>query len=103
LISLVAPKPNNEETAINDAKEASVSKLLRREYNKLGSISFHEFGVLMVFILTVMLWLFRDPRFMRGWDEAIGEVENGDATAAMLGTCLMFLIPRDLSFITGSK
>jgi len=29
-------------------------------------------------------------------------VDNGDATAAMLGVLLMFLIPRDLKFLSGS-
>jgi len=59
-------QPDNEKERLNKQKEQNVSDLLRREYNKLGDISFHEVGVLFVFILTVLLWLFRDPRFMPG-------------------------------------
>ncbi len=66
-------------------------------------MTFHEKGVAVVFLTTVLLWLFRDPRFMPGWDDAIEGADNGDATAAMLGVLLMFIIPRDLDFILGSK
>jgi sodium-dependent dicarboxylate transporter 2/3/5 len=66
-------------------------------------MSFHEIGVALVFLTTVLLWLFRDPRFIPGWADQIMGAKNGDATAAMIGVLLMFIIPRDLSFITGSK
>lgn len=65
-------------------------------------MSFHEIGVGFVFFTTVMLWLFRDPRFMPGWDEQLEHTENGDATAAMIGVLLMFIMPRDLSYILGN-
>jgi hypothetical protein len=55
------------------------------------------------FRLPYKNYFFRDPRFMPGWDEKIEGAEIGDATAAVLGVLLMFIIPKDLSFILGSK
>ncbi|OXA56239.1 hypothetical protein Fcan01_09879 [Folsomia candida] len=103
LISLCSKKRTlNSEEQIERVREEKVAKLLMSEYRKLGPMTFHEMGVGFVFFTTVMLWLFRDPRFMPGWDEQIEGAEIGDATAAMLGVMLLFIIPKDLSFILGT-
>lgn len=40
---------------------------MRLEYRKLGSMSFAEYCVLVLFILLVLLWFTRDPGFIPGW------------------------------------
>ncbi|CAL8124065.1 unnamed protein product [Orchesella dallaii] len=82
-------------------KQKSVNRLLKDEYEKLGPMNFHEFGVLIIFIFVVILWIFRDPKFMDGWNNVLKDADIGDATAAVLGIVLMFLVPRDMTFITG--
>ncbi|ODN06006.1 Solute carrier family 13 member 4 [Orchesella cincta] len=73
---------------------------IHEEYAKLGPITSHEIGVLIVFILVVVLWLLRDPQFFPGWDAIDKTVSNGDSTAAMVGVILLFIIPKDWSFLT---
>lgn len=41
--------------------------VIRDEYLRLGPMSYAEMNVLALFILMVVLWLTRDPRFMNGW------------------------------------
>ncbi|CAL8106763.1 unnamed protein product [Orchesella dallaii] len=80
-----------------------VRQYIHEEYEKLGPISSHEIGVLIVFILVVVLWLLRDPQFFPGWDAIDKDVSNGDSTAAMVGVILLFIIPKDWSFLTYGK
>ncbi|KAL3258946.1 hypothetical protein MRX96_016614 [Rhipicephalus microplus] len=59
----------------------------------LGPIRFHEVAVLLLFILLVFLWLFRDPMFARGWATYFGVIKPKDATAVMIPVILLFMIP----------
>lgn len=57
-------------TGLGDASEGqqySVRTLLERKYRDLGSITFHEAVVMTLFIMLVLLWLFRAPEFVKGW------------------------------------
>jgi len=47
-------------------KQKIVEKVLEEKYKALGAMSFHEIAVLTLFCLIVLLWLFREPRFMVG-------------------------------------
>lgn len=42
-------------------------EVIRDEYLCLGPMSYAEKNVLALFILMVVLWFTRDPRFMDGW------------------------------------
>nr|XP_037288633.1 solute carrier family 13 member 5-like [Rhipicephalus microplus] len=66
---------------------------IRRNYMALGPIRFHEVAVLLLFILLVFLWLFRDPMFARGWATYFGVIKPKDATAVMIPVILLFMIP----------
>ncbi|XP_037567083.1 solute carrier family 13 member 5-like [Dermacentor silvarum] len=59
----------------------------------LGPIKFHEVAVLLLFILLVFLWLFRDPMFAKGWATYFGVIKPKDATAVMIPVILLFMIP----------
>uniref|UniRef100_A0A8C0H170 Solute carrier family 13 member 5 n=1 Tax=Chelonoidis abingdonii TaxID=106734 RepID=A0A8C0H170_CHEAB len=48
-------------------KEKAALNVLKSELRKLGSISFAELNVLMLFILLILLWFSRDPGFIPGW------------------------------------
>lgn len=41
--------------------------MIREEYQRLGPMSYAEVSVLAIFVLMVVLWFTRDPRFMDGW------------------------------------
>lgn len=72
----------------------SVRDAIKKRYNDLGSLSFHEGAVLSIFLVIVLLWFFRDPYVVTGWSSffALGK-KIKDATPAMLLVCLLFLIP----------
>lgn len=53
---------------MND-KETShkIRDMLLKKYQELGAITFHEITVLVLFVILISLWMFRDPKFMPGW------------------------------------
>lgn len=51
-----------------------VKKLIRRKYEELGPMTFHELATLILFIVCVLLWFFRDPQFITGWADLIKTV-----------------------------
>uniref|UniRef100_A0A7M4EMP3 Solute carrier family 13 member 5 n=1 Tax=Crocodylus porosus TaxID=8502 RepID=A0A7M4EMP3_CROPO len=53
--------------SVRTDKERAAFDVLKLELQKLGSISFAEFNVLMIFVLLVLLWFTRDPGFIPGW------------------------------------
>uniref|UniRef100_L7LZX4 Putative solute carrier family 13 member 3 n=1 Tax=Rhipicephalus pulchellus TaxID=72859 RepID=L7LZX4_RHIPC len=79
----------------NLGKESSdyAMAAIRRNYMALGPIRFHEVAVLLLFILLVFLWLFRDPMFAKGWATYFGVIKPKDATAVMIPVILLFMIP----------
>ncbi|XP_042152072.1 solute carrier family 13 member 2-like isoform X3 [Oncorhynchus tshawytscha] len=42
-------------------------RVIKNEYKKLGSVSFAEGCILVLFVLLVLLWFTREPGFMPGW------------------------------------
>ena len=55
-------------SSCNDVDD-HVREVLLKQYTDLGSMNFHEIGVLSLFVILVMLWFFREPQFMPGWGE----------------------------------
>ncbi|CAL8118537.1 unnamed protein product [Orchesella dallaii] len=82
-------------------KQKVVEKVLAEKYKALGPMTFHEIAVFTLFILIVLLWLFREPRFMTGWSDYVAAVDVGDSTAAIFVVLLLFIIPRDLNAFLG--
>ncbi|KAJ9589617.1 hypothetical protein L9F63_017202, partial [Diploptera punctata] len=69
------------------------------KYKELGPMTFHEGSVLVLFIIVVFLWFFRQPEFIPGWAELIASVEIADATPVMLIVFLLFVLPANLDFL----
>lgn len=42
---------------------------LHKRYQSLGPITFHEFATMLCFFVILMLWFFRAPKFILGWEE----------------------------------
>ena len=67
------PNPFKKNSSIDDsaendhAKAKRVRRILRTKYDDLGPINLHEGSVLVLFVSLVLLWFFRDPKFMPGW------------------------------------
>jgi len=69
--------------------------LFRREYDKLGPVSYEERVVLGLFGLLVCLWMFRrDLFFIPGWSGLLPDPAMAfDGTAAIIVALLLFLLP----------
>lgn len=90
-------KNNSEDRMLSAENQNNVQKMLESKYKSLGSMSFHEVAVAILFFIAVMLWLFREPKFMPGWASVITENPNfriGDSTPAMLVVMFLFIIPK---------
>lgn len=59
----------DESDQSQDLESIKIRTTIQHHYNSLGRMNFHEAGVLTLFIFLVMLWLFRDPQFIKGWGE----------------------------------
>ncbi|XP_046440694.1 solute carrier family 13 member 5-like isoform X6 [Daphnia pulex] len=87
------------ETTDENSKTAVIQRLIRKKYEELGPMTFHELATLILFILCVLLWFFRDPQFIHGWSNYLPvEVEIDDATAVMAIVMFLFIIPAKPQF-----
>lgn len=82
-----------------------LEECLVSKYEKLGPIKFREVGVFIFFIFLVLLWFFRSPGFMRGWQDLLGDYFKyqdqmvSDATPAFILLILMSLVPGEHVFL----
>lgn len=70
--------------------------VMKEEYRKLGSMSFAEISVLVIFVLLVLLWFTREPGFIPGWATVLFNKEAtfvSDGTVAILMSMLFFVVP----------
>uniref|UniRef100_A0A4W5NSE7 Solute carrier family 13 member 2 n=1 Tax=Hucho hucho TaxID=62062 RepID=A0A4W5NSE7_9TELE len=73
--------------------------VIKNEYKKLGSVSFAEGCIMVLFVLLVLLWFTREPGFMPGWATVLFNKDKPyvtDGTVAMLMSTLFFVIPSQL-------
>ncbi|XP_063813465.1 solute carrier family 13 member 2-like [Pseudophryne corroboree] len=80
-------------------KEKRAYKVISTEHKKLGSMSFAEICVLVLFVLLVILWFSREPGFMPGWATISfnkqGKEYVTDATVAVFIAIVLFLFPSE--------
>jgi solute carrier family 13 (sodium-dependent dicarboxylate transporter), member 2/3/5 len=78
---------------------AESTQLVRDELTKLGPLSRGQRNVLIAFGVTVALWVAPGLFAIAGLDDASFAIRYGEAVpegiAAMLGACLLFLLPID--------
>uniref|UniRef100_A0A096M3J0 Solute carrier family 13 member 5a n=1 Tax=Poecilia formosa TaxID=48698 RepID=A0A096M3J0_POEFO len=79
-------------------KEKAAYDALREEHRRLGPMSYGEISVLALFVLMVVLWFTRDPRFMDGWATHIFNAKAEfvtDATVSLFIAILLFILPSE--------
>ncbi|KAJ8392160.1 hypothetical protein AAFF_G00079660 [Aldrovandia affinis] len=84
--------------------EREAYQVMKDEYLRLGSISFAEGSVLVIFILLVVLWFTREPGFMPGWATVLFNMDKPyvtDGTVAILMSTLFFLLPSRMPSCSG--
>ncbi|XP_041349282.1 solute carrier family 13 member 2-like [Gigantopelta aegis] len=70
-----------------------ITKLIRMEHKKLGSMSFAEYVVLVHLILMVLLWFTRNPGFIPGYADLFPKGYISDAVPSVLGAISLFIFP----------
>lgn len=80
-----------------DKNEKQIYEMLRCKYEKLGKLTFHEFAVMVLFCLLLLLWFLRAPDFMNGWSTYLVNDKSfiKDSMPTMLVVLLFFLIPAN--------
>jgi len=75
-------------------KEVEAEKLIQRQYDNLGPVSYAEKSVLFFFTLLAFLWLTRNPGFVPGWGYAYADDKMvSDATTAIVIVVCLFIFP----------
>ncbi|XP_051903052.1 Na(+)/citrate cotransporter-like isoform X2 [Hippocampus zosterae] len=78
------------------AKERAARDAIEEEQRRLGRMSYGEASVMALFLLMVVLWFTREPRFVDGWASrafnADGEFVT-DATVSLFVALLLFILP----------
>ncbi|KAM3875246.1 solute carrier family 13 member 2-like [Diretmus argenteus] len=81
-------------------------QVMKDEYKKLGSMTFAEGCVLVIFILLVLLWFTREPGFIPGWATVLFNKDKPyvtDGTVAILMSTLFFCIPSKIPRLSGTS
>ncbi|XP_058484322.1 Na(+)/citrate cotransporter-like [Solea solea] len=84
--------------AVQSEKEKAAYEVIRDEHRRLGPMSYAEANVLVLFVLMVVLWFTRDPRFMDGWATHIFNSKAEfvtDATVSLFVAVLLFVFPSE--------
>jgi len=56
----------------------------------------------MGFIILILLWFFKSPKFISGWGGLFERAKISQATPAVLIVCLAFLLPREYNAVESS-
>ena len=82
--------------------EKKIKTMLQTTYTELGSMSAHERGVAVLFLMAVVTWIFHDPKIIPGWSELF-EKKVSISTSALAVSALFFVVPRDAEFYEALK
>ena len=83
-------------------QDDKVRKLIRQKKEGLGRMTLHEWQVLILFIILILLWFFKSPKFISGWGSLFERAKISQATPAVLIVCLAFLLPREYNAVESS-
>lgn len=77
--------------------ESSANAVIRREYVKLGSMTFAEAMVLTCFVILALLWLTKQPGIFTGWLDLFPKHKSGpyitDSSIAITICVVLFVLP----------
>lgn len=89
--------------SFDDSQSEVIMNLLKKKYGLLGPVRFVEKTLIVVFISIVLLWLFRDPKVIKGWGNLFPEGFVTDGTVAIFIAVLLFILPAENPFTYSGK
>ncbi|CAG7818537.1 unnamed protein product [Allacma fusca] len=90
------------ELKITPTIEAKIKEMLQKAYIDLGSVTAHEKGVAVCFLIAVTSFILHDPKFIPGWKDLFPK-EVSISTSALAVSVLFFMIPRNEEFYTALR
>uniref|UniRef100_A0A3Q3DXX4 Solute carrier family 13 member 5a n=1 Tax=Hippocampus comes TaxID=109280 RepID=A0A3Q3DXX4_HIPCM len=78
------------------AKERAARDAIEEEHRRLGHMTYGEASVMALFLLMVLLWFTREPRFVDGWASRAFNADAEfvtDATVSLFVALLLFILP----------
>ncbi|KAM9781793.1 Na(+)/citrate cotransporter-like isoform 2-T2 [Syngnathus typhle] len=78
------------------AKEQAARDAIGEEHQRLGPMTYGEASVMALFLLMVVLWFTREPRFVDGWASRMFNADAEfvtDATVSLMVALLLFILP----------
>lgn len=95
-------RPHSEDAkAVNIGEEGEkvTRNVIKQKLKDMGPMSFHELMVAILFVLAIVMWLFRKPMFMPGWAEMITDKQVKDACPAIIICIFLFTLPSTTNWI----
>ncbi|KAI6192931.1 Sodium/sulfate symporter family-containing protein [Aphelenchoides fujianensis] len=89
--------------SFDDSQSHLIINLLRKKYGMLGPIRYIEKNLMVVFVVIVLLWLFRDPKVIWGWGNIFLDGYVSDGTVALVVCLALFIMPAENPFTYDSK
>lgn len=65
-----------DDDGVGEEGKERAKNLIRQKYKELGPMSFNEKTVTILFTILVLLWMFRDPKFIPGWGSFFSKYEG---------------------------
>ncbi|XP_072165137.1 solute carrier family 13 member 2-like [Diadema setosum] len=90
-------------TNTDNAREDRIRAAIKTSSAALGPMSFAELVIVCHFVVLILLWLTRDPKFVTGWSVAFGSSYVTDATCAVLVALLFFMWPSRAPYFCTKK
>ncbi|XP_071485526.1 solute carrier family 13 member 2-like [Diadema antillarum] len=90
-------------TNTDNAREDRIRAAIKTSSAALGPMSFAEWVIVCHFVVLILLWLTRDPKFVTGWSVAFGSSYVTDATCAVLVALLFFMWPSRAPYFCTKK
>ncbi|XP_046356042.2 solute carrier family 13 member 5-like isoform X3 [Haliotis rufescens] len=81
---------------IRKLQAEKVKNVILTEYKKLGSITYAQANVMVLFLLLVIFWISRDLGGVGGWGDLFEDNLVKDSTPAVLMAVLLFVLPSKL-------
>ncbi|WKX99005.1 hypothetical protein Q1695_014122 [Nippostrongylus brasiliensis] len=82
--------------AQNHFDDNGVQQAIQSEYRSLGPMTFAEKSTLIIFVLTIVSWLTRDPTIFSGWSTFYESHYVNDACSGMLAVFVLFVWPKQM-------
>ncbi|XP_067120744.1 Na(+)/citrate cotransporter-like [Centruroides vittatus] len=75
-------------------KKIKISTItIDQKYQQLGSLKYNEILVMIMLFLMMILWIFRNPNYIKGWSTLFPYSKSSDTSVCVFVAILLFILP----------